>query len=265
MIASPSSSPVPGSGIDCARFLEAHLPTIDRVVRGIAIAGRLSAADADDFRSDALVHLMADDYRVLRAFEGRSSLATYLNVVLRRLWQDRCARKWGRWRPSAEAKRLGPTAIQLECLVQRDGLTLEEALGTLQCAADVDTAELMAMWRRVPPRSRRFRVSDDALADVADARLNVAATRERREAVTSASGVLQRVMTQLSPEDRRLLRLRFVEGASMADAARALGLRHVAVYPRFARLLQRLRTVLESEGLRAPDALAHVGVDVGVA
>jgi RNA polymerase sigma factor (sigma-70 family) len=251
--------------MDYARFLEEHLAVVDRVVRGIAIAGRLSAADAGDFRGEALLHLVADDYRVLRAFEGRSSLATYLNVVLRRLWQDRCARRWGRWRPSAEARRLGPAAVRLECLVQRDGMTLDEAISTMHGTANVDALELRAMWRRLAPRSKRCRVGDDVLAEVPDGRPDVAATRERREAVTSTSRVLERVVTQLSAEDRRLLHLRFVDGASMADAARSLGLRQAAIYPRFTRLLGGLRTVLEAEGLRAPDALAHLGADVGTA
>lgn len=265
MTASSNTPAEAGSGNDYARFLEDHLHVVDRVVRGIAITGHLSAADADDFRHEALLHLMVDEYHVLRAFEGRSSLATYLNVVLRRLWQDRCARQWGRWRPSAEARRLGLAVVRLECLVQRDGLTLEEAIATVQNITDIDATELRTMWNRVRPRSSRRRVSDDALADVADGRPHVGEVRERREGVAATSTRLRDAVKQLPADDRELLRLRFVDGATMADSARLLGLRQATVYPRVTRLLRRLRTALEAEGLRASDALAHVGVDIGAA
>lgn len=249
--------------MDYARFLEDHLAEVNRVVRAIAVTGHLSPADADDFRGEALVHLMADDYRVLRAFEGRSSLITYLNVVLRRLWQDRCARRWGRWRPSAEARRLGPAAMRLEGLVQRDGLSLDEAIATMQTAGDVDVRALRAQWRRLPARPRRRRVGDETLGDIADTRLDVAAGLDLKAGAAALSSALRRATRALSVEDRALLRLCFVDGASMADAARSLRLRQVVIYPRFSRLLRRLRTSLEADGLHAPQVMAHLGATTG--
>ena len=69
---------------------------------------------------------------MLRRFEGRSSLTTYITVVVQRLFLDRRNRLWGKWRPSAEARRLGPTAVLLERLVSRDGWSAEQALETLR-------------------------------------------------------------------------------------------------------------------------------------
>jgi hypothetical protein len=37
-------------------------------------------------------------------------------------------RLWGKWRPSAEAKRLGPTAILIERLVARDGWAVDQVI-----------------------------------------------------------------------------------------------------------------------------------------
>ena len=67
-------------------------------------------------------------YDVLRRFEGRSSLKTYLTVVVRRLlldWQDHT---YGKWRPTATALRLGPHAVHLERLMNRDTYSAVEAV-----------------------------------------------------------------------------------------------------------------------------------------
>lgn len=48
-------------------------------------SARLDAADVDDLCADVFLTILADDFRVLRSFEGRSSLATYLTVVARRV------------------------------------------------------------------------------------------------------------------------------------------------------------------------------------
>lgn len=46
---------------------------------------RLSAADRDDLVADVLVECLRNDAAVLRGFAGRSSLATYLTVIARRV------------------------------------------------------------------------------------------------------------------------------------------------------------------------------------
>ena len=49
--------------------------------RGLSLA----AADRDDIVADVLVTCLANDAAVLRSFAGRSSLATYLTVIARRV------------------------------------------------------------------------------------------------------------------------------------------------------------------------------------
>ena len=88
----------------------------------------LPGSEADDFGSHVKLKLIEDDYAILRKFEGRSNLRTYLTVVIQRLFLDYRIKAWGKWRPSAEAKRSGPVAILLERLTQRDGYGLEEAV-----------------------------------------------------------------------------------------------------------------------------------------
>lgn len=54
---------------------------------------RLSTPDVDDLCAEIFLALLADDYSVLRRFQGRCSLATYLTVIARRLVVREMARR----------------------------------------------------------------------------------------------------------------------------------------------------------------------------
>ena len=97
------------------------LPVIDEVTGQLCRRHRLSSDESDDFRSEVRLHFSQRDFDPLRRFEGRSSLQTYLTVVISRLFLDYRNRLWGRWRPSTEAERLGASAIPIERLVLHDG------------------------------------------------------------------------------------------------------------------------------------------------
>src|SRR5207302_6805108 len=123
------STPVIGSGTRIHRhddvsgeglFLSS-LPVIDEVVAHVCRRHRLSATEADDFAGEVRLRLIERDYEPLRRFEGRSSLRTYLTVVVHRYFLDYRNKLWGKWRPSMEAKRFGAAAILFERLQVRDG------------------------------------------------------------------------------------------------------------------------------------------------
>ena len=112
------------------RYLQ-NLGTIERIAACVARRYHLDASEAEEFVQEVRVRLLDNDYAVMRKFEGRSSLSTYLTTVIGRLFMQWRVEQWGKWRPSAEAKRLGPTAITLERLLSRDGLTWSEAVSVL--------------------------------------------------------------------------------------------------------------------------------------
>ena len=58
---------------------------------------------------------------------------------------------------------------------------------------------------------------------------------------------LQRALRRVSPDDRRLLALRFVAGYDSTEIARLLGLSASGVRSRLARLIEHLRTDLNEE------------------
>ncbi len=68
-------------------FVERFMPLVTHVVNYAADcrAIHLSASDREDLIAEIFVVLLDDDMRVLRHFQQRSSLATYLAVVSRRV------------------------------------------------------------------------------------------------------------------------------------------------------------------------------------
>src|SRR5262245_31363085 len=101
-----TSAPAQRQGVvsDEASFLAA-LPVIDDVTGQVCRRHRLSGVESDEFKSDVRLHFIERNYEVLRKFEGRCALATYVNVVVQRVFLDWRNRMWGRWRPSTDARR----------------------------------------------------------------------------------------------------------------------------------------------------------------
>jgi RNA polymerase sigma factor (sigma-70 family) len=234
----------------------AHLDVIDRVTAFVAARNHLAAADADDFRSHVKLKLIEDDYAILIKFKGRSSLRTYLTVVIQRLFLDYRISAWGKWRPSAEAKRAGAVAMLLEQLQTRDGHTFEESCELLRAKHGVHAsrAELEAIAARLPARIRKRFESDDVLETVADAGPSVdvlVVERERASTASQVDGALKAVMSSLDPQDRLILALRFEDGRTVADIAGLLRLDQKGLYRRLERLLAQLRTALEARGIQS--------------
>src|ERR1700757_5192055 len=112
------------------RFL-ANVPTIERIAAFYCRRMHLSDADTEDFIGYVKLELIERDYEIIAKFEGRSSFTTYLTTVIHRLLYQHRTKEWGKWRPSAEAKRMGDVAIALERLTTRDGYSLSEAVAMM--------------------------------------------------------------------------------------------------------------------------------------
>src|SRR6187401_2942400 len=104
------------------------LVLLGEVVRSVVRRGRLPPADAEDFSQGVQLRFLESGYEAFARFDGRSSLRTYLTTVVWRLLLDWRTAAYGKWRPSAAARRLGPQAVRLDRLLNRDGLTVDEAI-----------------------------------------------------------------------------------------------------------------------------------------
>lgn len=245
-------------------LFEENLEAIDRAIARVCREARLDAAAAEDFASSARLALLKDDCAILRSFEGRSSLPTYLTIVVRRLFVDE-RRLEGRWYASAEAQRRGPAAIRLERLLLHDRMSFANAAEIVRREhADVTLPELEAIAAALPPRAPRPVVvpvlegDEDRFAGAATAADLVDALDVERRS-KQVNDAVHAAMSRLTTEDRLILRLRFSCDASIVSIARALGLEQRPLYRRVEALLTRLRAALETAGLDA----ASVGDLIG--
>ena len=236
------------------RLFEASLPDIQRVARFVARRQRLTSTEADDFCSEVSLALIESDYAVLAAFQGRSSLRTYLTTVIQRQFLDYRRKLWGKWRPSAEALRRGPLALRLEILLHREGLSFDEAIETLKTnlACEESREALAEIAAALPPRpARRARAesgeegSSVLAGDLASPEVQL----EGRETAARAQVLVNRLLEALEAQDRIILRLRFEDDISVADIARTLHVDQKRLYRRVEVTLNSFRKSLEEGGL----------------
>jgi len=247
----------------------AHRDVIDRAIDVTCRRHRLSRDEAEEFGSTVRLHLVESDYAVLKAFAGRSSLQTYLLTVIAHRFQDWRNAQWGKWRPSAEARRCGPLAVRLETLVLRDGLSFEEALELLRTNHGVSESResLEALLTRLPVRTRRRSVGEETLRDHETATPNPHGLLRSAQATTlaqQAAQVLEAALAGLQNQDRLILRMRFEDDLRLSDIGRMLGLDQKQLYRRVDASLRQLRAALLEAGIAATDAseiLEHRGLE----
>jgi|CXWL01.1.fsa_nt_gi RNA polymerase sigma factor for flagellar operon FliA len=234
--------------MDAERLLLDNLALIERICAITARRHHLREEDAEELLSAVRCKLIDKDYEVLRTFAGKSSLSTYLTAIVQHVHLDQRNRAWGRWRPSAEAQRLGPLAIRLETLTSRDGLSLEEACAG---AAEEERETMQLLASKLPTRPRRRIEGEDVLAHVASpeptpeqALLEDERERARADLERAMAGAIER----LAAEDRLLVQLRLKDGLTLVEIARVLGREAKPLYRHYEKVLAELRRSLEDGG-----------------
>ena len=247
--------------MDYERLVLDNLPLVDAIVRAIARRHRLSVDEASELSATIRLKLVDRDYEVLRRFKNESSLRTYLTTVITRHFLDRRIAAWGKWRPSALARRAGPAGVLLDQLVTREGLAVDEAIARVRAAFEVPDADLRSLAGRLPPRSGRRFSGDQALDDLPVpsgepdliARIDAARSRD------AVGGALAAALERLNVQDRVILKMKFCDEFTVARIAQVLGLDQKALYRRLASVLQVLRRELEARGVRADEVAGLVG------
>lgn len=247
--------------MDYKRLVEDSLPLVDSVVRTIARRNGLTADEEDELGSSIKLKLVENDYEVLRKFEGRSQLRTYLITVVQRHFLDDRNARWGKWRPSANAKRLGPAAVLLDLLLTRDHLPFDEAADAIAArfGDQVSRAELEAIAAQLPARTSRMFVREEELEHVPAATPDGAdaiESRERQGIGERVERALAAVLRGLGDEDRVILRLRFCENVKIARIAGLVGSPAKPFYRRLDDLMAALRKALQAHGVSEQDVVA---------
>lgn len=223
----------------------ADFALLDSVIRNIVRVRRLPSTDHQDFAQSVHLKLLQRQYDVFSKFRGESTLRTYLSaVVLRALFDWRNAR-YGKWRPSAAAVRLGPEAVGLDRLIRRDGYTADEAVEIVHRDTGVAREVLRTAADRLPSRVRPRQI-DPGQLPVAPSEpfKDPLVARERRERAHRTHRALRRAYLGLTPDDQRLLTLRYKRSMSVREISEDLRTDQKALYRRFERVVSKLRAEL---------------------
>lgn len=263
----PQRRPEPRSasgGLE-AVFLE-HLELVERVARFAARRAGFPAQDVEDFVSTVTVKLIDDDYAVFRKHRGESSLPTFLTTVVHNLFHDFRNQKWGKFRPSAKARRLGPAALALERLLVRDQQDLETAIRILEGRPEIEESgdRLRELAAELPSRTTRTFVGEEVLEQRASTAPEAsverrAEDRERQAGAVRIERLLDVALRSLDPQDLLILKMIFRDGCSIATIATALRLEQRPLYSRRDRCLKELQAVLAAEGLTWPEVRDILG------
>ena len=251
--------------IEPRELLTQNLALIERAVAFACRRYRFSPEDAEEFGSIVHLNLIADDCAVLRKYEGRSKFSTWISVVVQRMALDYRITVWGKWHSSAEAKRLGDVAVELEQLLHRDGRSFDEAVTILAFRHRGVTADsLRALADRLPsrnPRPRHVEVEDADRVAVPPQVDDAAMSGDRKRLAGELSQAMADAIRDLPEQDRLILQLRFEGGMSVAQIARSLQLEQKLLYRRIEQHIRSMRSMLESRNFDADDVVDLIGRD----
>jgi len=239
-------------------FLD-NLSLIERVIAFVCRKFGLSGADAEDFGSSSKLKIIEDDYAVLRKFQQKSSLATYLHIVIERHYLDEKIHEWGKWRPSMRARQAGDAAIFLERMVSRDGLGIAEASTIVrQKFTELDARAVERLAESIVVRQPRRQSSVERTEEMREPASEASAedellSGEREMAARRVGLVLSRELDLLPPEDRLIMKLRFIDAMKVSTMARMLKADQKQLYRRIDRLVAKLREALLAAGVAMSD------------
>ena len=193
------------------------------------------------------------DYEVFRQFKGRSSLKTYLLVVCTRLLLDWRVERYGKWRPSTAAIRLGEAAVLAERLMYRDGFSINGAFETVRLRfASLDAAELQRIFDLLPQRECRRMVSDQMLRRfAAPPAADPLEALQREGAARRIGDVLQQAVKALPATISGCSATATPKAAPSRRSRRGWASNQGAVPP-LRTMLRRLRRTLAEAGVTSP-------------
>ncbi|MEA2599802.1 MAG: hypothetical protein QOF89_794 [Acidobacteriota bacterium] len=254
--------PSPPNDLTPEQLYLGHLNLIEAVIAQACRRCPFHREEAKDFAQHVHMKLIEDGYARIRQFRGNSSFKTYLTVVVQRLLQDYQNSIWGKWRPSAEAERLGEVALWLERLLVREKRLFDEACQILRINHKVDlpVAALADLRAKLPPKNLRSFVGEGELQSEPSPDLRPDEqfeAKERGQTRRRVYAALQRALKDLPSEDRVLM-LMWTE-FKVADIARIRGEAQKLLYRRLDKIKQTLKKALERQGVRRQDVEEILG------
>jgi len=257
--------------MDAATYYKDHLKQISEVISIICRKHAMRGDEEKDFAQQVHLQLIENDYKILRSYKGNSSLKTYLHTVISRIFIDQVRVKW---HPSAEAKRIGETAVELEKLIYRNQYSVHEACQILAAnpSTAIDENAAHDMLGRLHVRTPRLNKVDDSekrlliLPDPAPDPETLIAHKQFLRKKQQMIAIIGNIIPSLSTEDKLLIKLLFLSGHRISEIARLLGKDDHQLYKRTKSILQKMREAVADAGLVESDireSLAATGESDG--
>jgi RNA polymerase sigma factor (sigma-70 family) len=241
---------------DSLMFTADDLALLDSVIAALTRSRRMRAEDAEDFRQTVYVRLAQRGGGPFSHFEGRSSLRTYVNVVVYRMLLDWQNHQYGKWRPSVAATRRGSVAVMLERLTSRDRLSIEQAIEQMRTQDPrLAPRELRALADTQPMRPRRQLVQGDEvlMAQRVDFE-DPLEQAQKQHMIFLRRAMLARALVALGRDERLLIWLRYRRRLTVREVAGRIDAHPKSLYRRFDRILLTIRRQLIAEGVRPASA-----------
>jgi RNA polymerase sigma factor (sigma-70 family) len=225
----------------------------------------ISTIDPEGFFNDVLAHLTADDYKALREFKNRSTITTYLTIVISRLFIDIQRKHTGRSRTKDRARALGPIGEELYELIWEKGFPLDEAYEYLKQNDHITETleEIEAMVDKITgrPRAHKGLAEGSEQPDIKSAFVSAEDPEKeliKKERKKLANEVLNEIRLESSTEERFIIERKFPlsedeEPKDLSEIARILGITTKAVDSRLRRILAKLKEKMLSRGLSFDD------------
>lgn len=251
----------------------AHWETINRM------AGRRFGQTplAEEAALYVMNSLAQDDWRRLRSFGGRSTLATYVGSLTLRLLEDFARSRFGRIEPPLWIRRLGGLWTMLFRLLCLERYSPDEAVAIVGARLPGSTQSAEAAAYRILGelhscgKHQGEQSEFDETTSLPDTGEDCSAQEQRleqeeRQQLFTVLGrilfdeqeqepnprLLERVAEvglTLDAKERLLLKLCYRDGMAVAEAGRMLGWNRHQAHGRLRRLLERLRQDLAKTGL----------------
>ncbi|MCU0287044.1 MAG: sigma-70 family RNA polymerase sigma factor [Acidobacteria bacterium] len=217
--------------------------------------------------------LQRNNYHALREFKGNAQLTTYISAIISRQAVDLIRKKLGRDREKDRAKEFGNTGLILYQRVIKDGYSLQEVFTEFRGREGypVSLEELETMFRKIKGKNPGNDCNESPVVKIGtsitgeeyvipDSQNDPQTIFMENQRNREIDGVIQGIITQLSGEERLLLRMRFPYGEDekpkpVEQIASALGITSKAVYKRIARLIKKCRAQLDHQGITINELL----------
>jgi RNA polymerase sigma factor (sigma-70 family) len=221
--------------------------------------------DADTLFNEVLDRLTEDNFKVLKNFENRSKLTTYITTIIAHLVVDIQRKQTGRRRTKERAKAMGLVGEKLYELIFAKGFPVQEAYDFLKenqkVTQTLEEIEAMVDKIRGRPRAHQGPAEGPEQPDIKSVLVTEGNQEEgaiRKQTEGLAKEVLREALSELSNEEKFIIQMRFPlsedeQPKDLSEIAKILGTTTKAVDSRIRRIFPKLKEKMLRRGSSIDD------------